>query len=222
MIRAILYDIDNTLTASFPYTLKLLQELMFFFNVFVPAERIRDLHARNIPFEEIFPILFPNPQEHIQDIPFCDIVLAEYRKRAKDIPYTATPRGAETCSQLTSKGMIQGAVTNRLLLSKERLTQAGYDINAFAFILAPAMPECRKPSPLAFNEALKLLEERGILKHEIAYVGDHLDDFFSARDAGLGFFAVLTGLTTRDDFLQAGLAGENILEDMGELPKRIG
>jgi phosphoglycolate phosphatase-like HAD superfamily hydrolase len=133
------------------------------------------------------------------------------------MPYFSTIGGPEFVGDLFAKDITQGILTNRVKMAEERLEQAGYP--KMEFILSPKNKEDRKPNPKVFNEALRLLEEKNINEAEILSVGDHTDDFISSRDAGLNFVAVLTGGTTKEEFLALGLNEENIFNNLEELKK---
>ncbi|MBT6774810.1 HAD hydrolase-like protein, partial [Candidatus Woesearchaeota archaeon] len=89
------------------------------------------------------------------------------------------------------------------------------------FIVQPEEKEHRKPSPLCLNPALDYLQEKGISTKEIISVGDHPDDYLAARDAGISFIAVLTGESTKEDFVELGLDESMVINNLGELKEKI-
>jgi phosphoglycolate phosphatase len=76
-----------------------------------------------------------------------------------------------------------------------------------------------KPDPRAFLEALEKLRPYYMNPSEVLYVGDLIIDATSAKGAGLSFVGVLTGITTKREFLDAGVREENILESIRDLPQ---
>ena len=46
------------------------------------------------------------------------------------------------------------------------------------------------------------------------YVGDHVNDYLAAKNAGLLFVGVTTGLHTKEDFIGAGLNAYFILDSV--------
>ncbi len=215
--RAVIYDLDNTLLATDAYVRLLLKrtaELVARFIRFrVPSDaEIIEVQKKNLPFEEMFDLLFPTPDNYLGSEPLAKLILSKYREAAKNIGYSATPNGIATFKTLENKGVVQMIVTNRSNMAQERLKQAGYPENYFIF--SPDSKEQRKPSPEAFKTALLTLESRGIRKEEILSVGDHTDDFLASKAAGLDFAAVLTGSTTKKDFEAAGLSKEKMLPDL--------
>ena len=71
-----------------------------------------------------------------------------------------------------------------------------------------------KPDPRVFEPALARLFELGVQRQHVTYVGDSLNDFAAARDAGLSFFGILRGTTSRADFERAGARTLEALDDL--------
>jgi len=61
-----------------------------------------------------------------------------------------------------------------------------------------------KPDPGVFSDVLEKLENEGIEKQKVVYVGDSLDDIRAAHGAGINFIAVTTGLYSKEDFEKEG------------------
>ena len=59
-------------------------------------------------------------------------------------------------------------------------------------------------------------------KHKVVYVGDALVDWEAARDADLGLFlAVTTGFTSAEEFLEAGVPQNQILQSAASVPQAL-
>ncbi|MEK6968856.1 MAG: HAD hydrolase-like protein [Nanoarchaeota archaeon] len=204
--KAIIYDLDNTLVATDAYVqehlLATIQQLNF---PNISPKTIVEIQKKNLPFEDIFKELFRDNAR---------LVLEKYRETAPTKPYFATPGAVELTTKLKEMNVVQGILTNRTKMAIERLNQAGFP--EFSFVLS-SLPEFRKPHSLAFEPALQWLAAQGINKTEILTFGDHLDDYLSANAAGIDFYAVLTGQTTKEEFLSAGLTEENIFKNMEQL-----
>ncbi|MCD8096098.1 MAG: HAD-IA family hydrolase [Ruminococcus sp.] len=76
--------------------------------------------------------------------------------------------------------------------------------------------EKAKPDPQGL---LKCIEAFEISRNEVLYVGDNIIDAKCAENANVNFGAVLTGSTTKDEFLKHPCVG--IAENMPELLKNI-
>ncbi|MFH1333260.1 MAG: HAD-IA family hydrolase [archaeon] len=212
-IKAIVYDFDNTLVATNEYVL---QHLIETSNRVLGAEQtqtlartsyVKEIQSKNLPFEEIFTTIFGEETG--------SKVLAEYRATAKDKPFFATNGGISLVNHFKTKGVYQGILTNRTNMLPERLAQAEYP--ALDFLLTPSSKEHRKPSPRAFDAVLEELAQKGISKEEVLSIGDHTDDYLSAKAAGIKFVAVLTGETTKEEFVKKGLEENRIVKNLQEI-----
>ena len=186
----------------------------------IPSDEvIRNVLKRNLGFEKIFSDLFPDPETYFGDQPLSGIILARYREKAQSLPYLAFPNGPATITELKQQGFVQGIVTNRIRMAKERLEQGKYP--ELEFLLSPRNKEDRKPSPQAFQEALLFLKVKDIDRTEVLSVGDHPDDYQASKEAGLNFVAVVSGSTTREEFLELGLDDNQIIDDISELKRML-
>lgn len=88
----------------------------------------------------------------------------------------------------------------------------------FAFIYSAEDCEFHKPDPRVFDGAMSKLQEIGITESEVLYVGDSLHDYVAAHERGIRFAAVLTGFTTREQFLEIGVSKQAILQAMTQIP----
>ena len=69
----------------------------------------------------------------------------------------------------------------------------------------------KKPSPKVFDS---VKENFKWSLSDIIFVWDSLEDYYSARDAGICFYAMLTWFTKFDDFINAWLNAEFIYKDV--------
>jgi len=209
-IKGLISDLDNTLFWSSHYVRSTLVETGAKFGLQIPSEEIvKTAQKKNLPFEKLFDELFglKGPE-----------VLAQYRTIAKVKPMEPTPYSVKIIEGLYSAGLVIGAVTNRTTMVYERLEQCGFHKDHFAFVHTPPSPELAKPHPQAYEKAISELAAKGILESQIAVLGDHPDDYKSAKARNLHFVGVLTGDTTKEDFLNAGLEARFILPDLSGLP----
>ena len=84
-------------------------------------------------------------------------------------------------------------------------------------ILAPPELAITKPDPRVFDEVLAALHEPTLPNDAIAYVGDSLSDLKTAENRGVAFYAITTGVNTKDDFLSRGVHADHILEEFYDL-----
>lgn len=71
-----------------------------------------------------------------------------------------------------------------------------------------------KPDPRVFDPMLAWMNQKDININEILYVGDGLHDMNAARDAGMHFVGVTTGLTTAAEFKAQGAASISNLSEL--------
>lgn len=72
-----------------------------------------------------------------------------------------------------------------------------------------------KPDPRVFDPIF--LENSDFLESQSIYIGDSIFDYLAAKNRGIEFWAVLTGVHTADDFVQQGLSKDKILTKFGDL-----
>ncbi|MBT4120457.1 MAG: HAD hydrolase-like protein [Candidatus Magasanikbacteria bacterium] len=226
-IKAVIFDVDNTLIASNDFVVKNITKtvdrlIKGGFSVSKPTkDDIYRIQAKNLPFEDIFKELFlgvSNGQE------LWEVVLGNYREHSPSEKYDPTSGSLEAIKSLKQAGLVVGLVTNRVRMLSERLAQAGFDIDDFAFMHIPPELEFRKPHPRAFEEAIKHLENIGIKPEQTVMFGDHSDDYYSSFYQKIKFVGVCQGQTTREDFHEMGIEDalivknleniENILEEV--------
>lgn len=89
----------------------------------------------------------------------------------------------------------------------------------FHFIFSAVEQQIAKPSPhIAFvmMEKYRQLFGAEVELDNVLVVGDAVADFFLAKNARLNFAGVLTGTTSREEFLHAGLEGSGIFRSIKE------
>jgi HAD superfamily hydrolase (TIGR01549 family) len=204
--KAIIYDMDNTLVATDNYVLKHIKETTQKLGIDIAEETIAKFQKLNLQFEDLFASLFGENAEH---------VLLKYRETAPEKPFFAVPGAVEFVKYLQSMDKLQGIVTNRTRMAEMRLSQAGFP--KFSFIFSPPSSELKKPHPEAYNPALEWLRSKKIDQSDIMTIGDHIHDYLSAKSAGIEFYAVLTGKTEKQQFIDAGLDERYIFNDLKEL-----
>lgn len=89
-------------------------------------------------------------------------------------------------------------------LAQRDLARNGFPVDQFFLVQGSDDVLVHKPDPRVFDPALKLLEAKDIKPNETLYVGDALMDYYAARDAGVGFMGVVTGLVSREQFEAEG------------------
>lgn len=194
--NGIIFDFDNTLVATQDFILTHLEKTCNRLGIDPPAlDKIQSKLQQNPPFEKIFTDLFGVDGERI---------LAAYRENAMETPYTETSGGNIFVRTMFDQEVPMVIASNRTKMLAERLVQAGYKLEWFLGIV-----ECdpKKPAVGAYGEAVEILKA----PETIIAIGDHTDDFLACpKDMRTNFVAVTTGLTTKEEFLGAGVDEQNI------------
>lgn len=117
---------------------------------------------------------------------------------------------------LKDKGVRMGVISSRRYKSLvENIDHYGLS-DFFEFVQGEESLEHTKPDPRVFDAAIKHFDTK---PEGITYVGDHLNDFKAARDAGLNFVAVTTGVHSKEDFVEAGCGA--IVSSLDELKELL-
>ncbi len=105
----------------------------------------------------------------------------------------------EILERLEDKGYKKGILTRGGHQYAERILNLHGILNRFDTVIArdDYPEEESKPSPLAMKHVADAI---GVRTVEILYLGDHAYDWMTARDSGAGFYGVLSGGFSMDDW----------------------
>lgn len=148
-----------------------------------------------------------------------ELFVKQFISRADEVMTELTtmlPHASETARELRAKGIRTAIVSTKFRYRiLEILARRGLS-DAFDVVLGGEDVREHKPHP----EGLRLALERLRIEAGHAwYVGDHPVDAQAAAGAGVTFVAMLTGVATREDFLD--LTVHHYLESMQALPTLI-
>lgn len=149
-----------------------------------------------------------------------------YRECKFDIiPIPPVPGARKTVNFLRMREIFLGIISNREQASVEkRLRQIDIKPEWFNIIQAPESgTQCfYKPDPWILNNPCLEIYRSGHCLEETIHVGDTLVDYETTVDTPIGFVGVLSGFTTREEFLDAGVQESHILNSVAELPQFLG
>lgn len=117
---------------------------------------------------------------------------------------------------LKEKGYCTGIVTTKFSYRIEKILYK-YDANDLIDIIVGAdNVKVEKPNPEGLNYAV---DQLGISKNNVIYIGDSFVDAQTAKNANVRFAGVLTGTTTYETFMKYEnvYIGENVLEVLKNL-----
>lgn len=208
--KAVLFDLDDTLLCTLPHKWRQHKETAKrFYGIELTTEKIREHWGK--PSRELVQIYYEDAEDG-------QLMLEKYRSLDPHFPKTIFPDTIPLLNYLRLANTTLGIVSNAQKSSVHRdLQRLSLDRQYFDFVHTFEDTGVYKPDPTAFSKALGYLAHRDI--HEIVYVGDSLLDYSAASGTGISFIAVTTGATSREEFLNAGVA--RVIDALGELPQHL-
>ena len=220
MIEIVIYDVDDTLLNT---TLGSAQNMHYALTQFpsVDSAMVPDLAV--VIDRAIAPTWKEWAASCLPGID-ADAFREFYRGMVDELPAQFYPLFEGTQEALNFTGTLgpQGIVTSRERgMFLRRAAAAGLDLGQFAFTHTYEDVELSKPSPLALEPGIQIIESKGIPRERIVYAGDRVDDYTATRDAGISFVGVKTG---PERSLIANLAerkGVGVIDSVADLPTYI-
>jgi phosphoglycolate phosphatase/pyrophosphatase PpaX len=206
MIKIIIYDLDDTLIESRKNYIATCVKAAEVLGIRVPTEE--DFIWYGDSWHDFIRTTWPDIDPEAFDRVYTDL--------ARQIVYNRF-KGVNTTLNLLKKNYDLYILTKRSRTFLDlRLAQSGIDMTAIKKIFTSEEMAFQKPDPRAFDVLEPHLGEFD--RAQVLYVGDHLGDMQAAHGAGLKFVAVLTGYFSRQAFMENGLSGQYIIDDVAQLP----
>ncbi len=213
-IKAIVHDWDDTVTNAYEVYGQFFFDFGDFFGLpLTTQEKIKQSWGKTVAgiAQDQWPQLSDSD---------VDQMLVTFRHSwGNEIPYAPKvfPGVSDLLHRLSQKFTL-GILSSEHKPQIEHLykSQIHPDTAFHEFILAPPDLTAHKPDPKVFDQVFEYLTPLGIAENETLYVGDNLTDYFAARDRGLIFYAVTTGVTTKEVFSAEGLDKDFIKKDFSE------
>lgn len=201
MIKAVLFDFDDTLVDTFHSKIPAVIEYCdTVHGVSVSPDEVKALWG--MPFGEKMGILTKGGTVDPE----------QYLRISVKHPLVPFPESAPVLDAVGKRAPI-GIVTSLsrpvLLHSLQAL---GWKESNFSALVAEGEGPANKPDPRVFEPALVSLG--GIQRHEILYVGDALSDAQAATNAGLRFIGVARDPGRQAAFREAGLQWQPSLSEI--------
>ncbi len=212
MIKAVIFDLDDTLIETHPQVWKLHKYVAKnFYNVDLTEEKLRENWGK--PLDRLMEQLYE----------FGDTVenmLAAILSVKHQFPLKVKDGSVNLIHELHDKGLKVGIVssTTRYFMDGH-LSNFNFPVDKFFAIQTAEDTKIHKPDPDVFLPVFKKLFDAGIKKEEIVYVGDSMDDMRAAFGAGIGFIAITTGIFTKEDFEKNG--AKVIVSDIRDVLEKI-
>lgn len=200
MIKAVLFDFDDTLVDTFNSKIPPICEYCASVHgVTVTADEVKAIWGR--PFWETMKFLSKSEQ----------IDTERYLSISEKYPLTPFPESRAVLTTLQSRldiGIVTSLARPVLLHSLKSLGWGGIH---FSTLVTEGDAPGNKPDPRVFDPALASLS--GIQRDEILYIGDALSDAQAASRAGLNFVGVARDSNRQAAFRDAGFQYQTSLSD---------
>ncbi|MBU4331938.1 HAD family hydrolase [Patescibacteria group bacterium] len=175
------------------------------------AEELREFWRTHQRYREGVEALWPG-------IDFSRYIELYYRDVFPKEEVSFFPDVIEVLAWLREQALFLGIVTSRDRKSFNlKSKKAGLPLDLFDYIQTSEDYKACKPEPEVFDKVLALLRSQDITPDKVVYVGDSTDDFYATRlkPVPINFVGVLTGIATREDFLEAGVPEKCLVESIG-------
>ena len=208
MIRAIIFDIDGVLLDSNVFLAKLHQKTAKKMSLRVPTiDEILRLFGKD--WDVIIQTLWPGIDS--------ELFKKTYLRIGNVVNVLISPfdNAVEVTEELKKSGFKLAVVSSRPeFYAGDQLKKSGFDLELFDVVVSADDTKNHKPHP---EPLLYACEKLNVKPGESVYVGDSLIDYESAKNANLGFVAVLTGVIKEKEFRENDV--KNIITSVSELPK---
>lgn len=211
-IKLIIHDWDDTITNSFKTYSSWYWDFANFNKISDPDfDTLRKAWGAPVPklFKYAWPHLSQEESQKYQEA-YNASSTKEYIPKIFE-GAEATLRNLNTVYDLAIISSGQSEKLKRMI--KLHLTDF---IDEYKFLLCSEDCLYHKPDPRVFD-AIPDDYKNTLDVSEILYIGDSLIDYYAARDKGISFIAVTTGVVTREDFTESGLDTSLILERFEEI-----
>lgn len=202
--KALIFDIDDTLIQTIESVWKKFKYIgKQYFDIELTNDDIRPHWGK--PLNECI-------HESLQKMDSPEKLRQISFDESEKFPIPAFPGAVKLIENLARKYYLGAVTSSAYDFIDSHMIKAGFDLNLFKFIQTADDTEFHKPDPRVFKPALEKLALKNINKEEVIYIGDSLSDFLAARDAGFNFIGLLTGLTTKEVFIENGVKEENLFD----------
>jgi len=140
-----------------------------------------------------------------------ELFLSKYLSVLSQVQPRATPGGKSAIQRLRGRGVVVVVVSSsHSRIVRQDLDLLGIEVDA---VYGSDHTLAEKPDVGYLSSALGFLAAAAVDSSNVISVGDSVTDYAMSRSI-CGFRGVLTGVSSRDDFVKAGLATRHIYPDL--------
>ena len=202
MIKAIIFDLDDTLIQTSKAKYKALQHVAkTFYNLDLTNEDIRSHWGK--PFALFMRDLF-------REVEDTQKIIEKYYCVRNNFPTKAYEESKDSLLALRKKYQLGMVTASTRHMTIEDLRIAGLSELMFDHIQTSEDSSHHKPDPKVFAPIKRKFLENNILSNELLYVGDSLSDWEAAKGAKIRFVGVANRTTASEKFAEVGV--ESVLK----------
>lgn len=207
MIKAVLFDFDDTLVKTKEIRYKALKEAgKTFYNQEITNQHIDKFWGQ--PFNPFISGIFNNA-----DTP--EKLTENYKSILHKYPNEPFPKTNEVLKTLSTKYLLGIISSSNPDLIRGGMESTKIKPNFFFFIQSSFDTNVHKPNAEVFLPSIEKLKTKDINKSEILYVGDALDDYEAATNAGLCFCGITNRTVKESVFVKKNIS---YIKDIAFLP----
>ncbi len=207
--QTVLLDFDYTLVDSSEGILKCM-EYAFSKMGILPPQKDAIRKTIGMSLEESFERLTEIKEEE-KCREFCQLFVAHSKEVMSEKVEVFSDTVSVLC-RLKEEGVRVGIVSAKDKETIEKIAREKGFLSYIDIVIGENETEEKKPAPDQLNLALSILKSD---KESALYVGDSLVDAAAARNAGVDFLAVTTGVTSKEEFMHSSHVG--VIETLGEI-----
>jgi len=206
-LKAVIFDFDDTLVATRQSRIPILRRLALEFGYKLRKDDIEVHWGR--PFDEFVKAIMPG-------VAYRDF-FEEYSKRLFTRPPVLQSGIKNFVTNLYKNGVciyVLSSGSRKLVIQD---LEAKGMMQFISKLWGHEDTNYCKPDPRTLNPVLQSLEEKGIQREYVVYIGDSLADLEISSKNGLIFIAVTTGVHNKIDFSRKGIRSSHILSTITQL-----
>lgn len=202
MIKAIIFDLDDTLIQTSKAKYKALQHAAKkFYNLEITDQDIQSHWGK--PFELFMRDLFGDIEETAK-------IIQNYYTVRNNFPTPAYEESKQTLLEFRDKYKLGVVTASTRHMTLEDLRIAGLSELMFDLIQTCEETSFHKPNPKVFDPIKNTFLQENIMPNELLYVGDSLSDWEAAKGAEINFIGIADRTTPKVKFTELGV--ESVLK----------